>query len=300
MTSFLEKMAESSYERVRAAGQRESFEALARRASAAPAPLPLKLAGFDLIAELKLRSPAAGALTGRAFDARRQLEAYANGGAAAVSVLTEPLEFRGELAHLEAAAAQLRPRAVPVMRKDFLVDARQILEARAAGASGVLLIAAMLSDAALEDLLAAAAELGLFVLLEAFDAADLERIAALKLPTARIPVLVGVNSRDLRTLAVDFSRFAALAGQIRRDVPAVAESGIDSEVGIETVAAGGYQLALVGSALMREGDSRTSVAAFIATGRAAAARRAAAKGSATEAQPAAAAGPATTTEPECS
>jgi indole-3-glycerol phosphate synthase len=129
----------------------------------------------------------------------------------------------------------------------------------------------MLPDAELDEMLAAAAEHGLFVLLEAFDTADLERIARLKLPTDRIPVLVGINSRDLRTLAVDFARFAALAPQIRRDVPAVAESGITSERDIETVATAGYRLALVGSALMRDGDPGRSVEALVAAGRAAAA-----------------------------
>jgi indole-3-glycerol phosphate synthase len=158
------------------------------------------------------------------------------------------------------------------MRKDFLVDPVQILEARAAGASGVLLIAAMLSDSELDDMLAAAAEQGLFVLLEAFDPADLDRIARLKLPTDRIAVLVGINSRDLRSLAVDFARFAALAAQIRRDVPSVAESGIANEKDIDAVAASGYRLALVGSALMRDGDPRRTAGAFIAAGRAAAAR----------------------------
>ena len=200
------------------------------------------------------------------------MQAYAAGGAAAVSVLTEPEEFRGDLAQLESAAALLRPLDRPVMRKDFLVDPVQILEARAAGASGALLIAAMLTDGELDEMLAAAAEQGLFVLLEAFDTADLDRIARLPLPTDRVAVLVGINSRDLRTLTVDFARFAALAAQIRRDVPAVAESGITSERDIETVAAVGYRLALVGSALMRDGDPRGSVASFVAAGRAAAGR----------------------------
>jgi indole-3-glycerol phosphate synthase len=272
MPTFLERMAESSRARAKAARARDGFAALERRAASAPAPLPLRLRRFDLIAELKLRSPAMGTLADKGFDAGRQLSAYAAGGAAAVSVLTEPEEFKGDLAQLATAAEALRPLGCPVMRKDFLVDPVQILEARAAGASGVLLIAAMLSDSELDEMLAAAAAQELFVLLEAFDTADLDRIARLRLPTDRIPVLVGINSRDLRTLAVDFARFAALASQIRRDVPAVAESGIDSETGIEAVASRGYRLALVGSALMRDGDPRRSVASFIAAGRAATAR----------------------------
>lgn len=271
MPGFLERMTESSRARAKAARSREGLAALERSAASAPRPLPLRLDRFDLIAELKLRSPAMGTLADRGFDADRQLKAYAAGGAAAVSVLTEPDEFKGDLAQLATAAAALRPLGCPVMRKDFLVDAVQILEARGAGASGALLIAAMLSDAELDELLAAAAAHGLFVLLEAFDTADLDRIARLRLPTDRIPVLVGVNSRDLRTLAVDFARFVELASQIRRDVPAVAESGITSERDIGTVAAAGYRLALVGSALMRDGDPRRSVESFIAAGRTAAA-----------------------------
>jgi indole-3-glycerol phosphate synthase len=267
MSNFLERMAGNSRERVRSARARETEAALVARATHAPAPLPLALSGFDLIAELKLRSPAAGGLATADFDPAAQLDAYADGGAAAVSVLTEPQEFRGSLEHLKSAAAQLRPKGCPVMRKDFLVDPWQVVEARASGASGVLLIAAMLDDAVLGDMLAAAAEYGLFVLLEAFDADDLERIARLALP-ATIQTLVGINSRDLKTLAVDFARFGALAGMIRSDVPAVAESGIDNRDDIETVADLGYSLALVGSALMRNGDPRQAVAGFVGAGRA--------------------------------
>ena len=230
-------------------------------------PLPLTLAGFDLIAELKLRSPAAGGLAGEAFDPGEQLDAYVAGGAAAVSVLTEPDEFRGSLADLESAASRLRPSSCPVMRKDFLVDPYQVLEARASGASGVLLIAAMLTDTALDELFAAAREQQLFVLLEAFDSQDLDRLARMNLDASVAPVLIGVNSRNLKTLAVDFERFARLANEIRDDVPAVAESGIDDSADIATVAGLGYRLALVGSALMRNADVEETVASFVAAGR---------------------------------
>ena len=275
MTSFLDRMASLSRERARAARNQEPIDALTRRAEAAPDPLPLKLSSFDLIAELKLRSPAAGGLAGSRFDASHQLDAYVAGGAAAVSVLTEPEEFGGTLDHLAAAAARLRPAACPVMRKDFLVDPYQAVEARASGASGILLIAAMLGHPELDELVAAAQELKLFILLEAFDADDLDRLAKLKFDTARSQVLVGVNSRDLRTLAVDFERFAELAGQLRRDVPAVAESGIESRADIETVAGLGFSLALVGSALMRDAVAAGKVAELIAAGRNAGGGRAA-------------------------
>lgn len=267
MTGFLDRMAATSRERAEAARGREPLARLLERAQAAPAPLPLRLSGFDLIAELKRRSPAAGGLAAADFDPERQLLAYAAGGAAAISVLTEPDEFHGSLEQLEAAAALLRPLSCPVMRKDFLVDSYQVVEARAAGASGVLLIAAMLSDAELDELVATAAELELFVLLEAFDSDDLARLARLKLPAAGPTVLIGLNCRNLRTLAVDFDRFRALAGELRDDLPAVAESGVEGPDDIATVAALGYRLALVGSALMRNAGPEAAVADLLAAGR---------------------------------
>ena len=260
--SFLGRMAKASRERLEAACAREARKTLRERALAGSDAPRIHLGDFDLIAELKLRSPAAGALAETGFDRTAQLEAYAHGGAAAISVLTEPEEFKGELAHLEEAAALLKPHKVPAMRKDFLVDPYQVFEAKAAGAGGVLVIATMLSDDEVEGLLSAAAESGLFVLLEAFDASDLERIAKLRGPANApefAPVLCGVNCRDLKTLAVDFSRFAALAPHLPPGLKAVAESGVTSEDDIRAVANLGYELALVGSALMQAGDPVTQV-----------------------------------------
>jgi indole-3-glycerol phosphate synthase len=274
MDNFLERMASSSRDRVAAARARESLADLTARALVSPVPLALALSGFDLIAELKLRSPAQGGLADPDFDPSGQLQAYAAGGAAVVSVLTEPAEFNGTLAQLNAAATLLRPSSCPVMRKDFLVDAYQVVEARANGASGVLLIAAMLSDADLDEMTAAAAGLGLFVLLEAFDSDDLARIARLNLRSAQSQTLVGVNSRNLKTLAVDFGRFERLAGEMPDDVPAVAESGIETAADIETIARLGFSMALVGSALMRDADVQRTVAAFVTAGRGAIRERA--------------------------
>jgi indole-3-glycerol phosphate synthase len=140
MTNLLDEMRQSSMERVRQARQRESVAELERRAAQVPAApaLALSAAGFDVIAELKLRSPAAGVLKDAAHDWRGRVAAYARAGAAAVSVLTEPTRFDGSLDHLEQAARVLAPLGVPAMRKDFLVDPYQVLEARAAGAGGVL------------------------------------------------------------------------------------------------------------------------------------------------------------------
>lgn len=267
--SFLGHMASTSRERLVAARAVEAEKTLRERALSIGDAPRIQLGDFDLIAELKLRSPAAGALAETGFDRPAQLEAYARGGAAAISVLTEPEEFKGELAHLEEAAALLKPHGVPAMRKDFLVDPYQVYEAKAAGAGGVLVIATMLSDDEVEGLLSAAAESGLFVLLEAFDANDLDRISKLRGPANApdvAPVLCGVNCRDLKTLAVDFDRFAALAPHLPAGLKAVAESGVASEEDIRSVANLGYELALVGSALMQASDPVEQVRQLTAAG----------------------------------
>jgi indole-3-glycerol phosphate synthase len=265
--TFLMRMAESSRERVRAARATVSEATLERRALAMPKPPPLVLDRFDVIAELKLRSPAGGSLANDGFDAASQLASYARGGAAAVSVLTEPTEFRGELAHLAAAAAALAPQR-PAMRKDFLTDPYQVLEARAAGAGGVLVILAMLDDTAVRALVDCARRCGLFVLLEAFDRGDLERLEPYdRAQPVGPPVLAGVNCRDLRDLTIKLERFAELGPYLPRHLPVVAESGLNSAADVEAVAAAGYSLALVGSALMRAADPGATLADWIATGR---------------------------------
>ena len=156
------------------------------------------------------------------------------------------------------------------MRKDFLTDSYQVIEARAAGAGGVLVIVGLLDAAELDAVLACARELGLFVLLEAFTAEDLERIGTLALPATSAPVLAGVNSRNLRDLRVDFARFAELAPRLPPHLPAVAESGIDGVASVRAVAALGFRLVLVGSALMRTREPAAALADLLAAGRAAA------------------------------
>jgi indole-3-glycerol phosphate synthase len=203
--------------------------------------------------------------------------AYAEAGAAAVSVLTEPSRFDGSMRHLEQAARALGARVpvVPAMRKDFLVSPYQVLEARAAGAGGVLVILRMLPRADLEALVDEALAQGLFVLLEAFDAEDLELAAELVAARAvhRDLLLVGVNCRDLVTLEVVPGRLEALAPRLPRDVARVAESGVATAADAARVAAAGYDLALVGSALMTGDDPRTLAAAMLEAARAAVARR---------------------------
>ncbi len=264
--NFLADMAAQSAARVRAARSTQGEAALLAACRAAPPVTPLRLGGFDLIAEIKRNSPAEGALA-LSDDVAARARAYARAGASAVSVLTEPARFDGSLADLEAASAALQGSGVPAMRKDFLVDPWQALEARAAGAGGVLLIVAMLDDAALAELLAAAREQGLFVLLEAFDEADLERAAKhLPGPVGGAPRLVGVNTRDLRTLAVDSARLARLAPRLPEGVPAVAESGLHAPADAAAAAGLGYRAALVGTALMRAADPGALIAAMRAAG----------------------------------
>ncbi len=269
MSNFLAAMARESRSRVSDARSREPEGALHSRALETPRPPRLRLdAGFDVIAEIKRRAPSAGSLgpSPRAGLAAGRARAYARGGAAAISVLTEPRWFGGDLADLEGAA---RSTSLPAMRKDFLVDPYQLLEARAAGAGGALLIVHLVKDAVLVEMLEAAAGLGLFVLLESFAEPDLERIGSL-LPRARrlgLDVLVGVNARDLTSLEVSPTRLAALAASLPSGVPCVAESGLATPDDIRGVASRGYRLALVGSALMRSADPSGLTAELVAAGR---------------------------------
>ena len=271
--SFLERMAQSSRERLTRAKAERSEAKLLEAALAQPAPPGIKLDTFSILAELKLHSPSEGQLATEDLDPRAQVVAYAQGGAAAVSVLTEPAAFHGSLERLEVAARALTPLGCPAMRKDFLVAPYQVLEARLAGAGGVLLIIAMLDDGVLVEMLDCADQCGLFVLLEAFDSFDLERakqLLAQRPPGSAAPVLVGVNSRDLKTLHVDTGRFARLAPQLPEGYPAVAESGLASAADVTGVAQAGYSAALVGSALMRGGQPQLRVAELKAAGESAA------------------------------
>ncbi len=235
--------------------------------------VPLKLGAFEVIAEIKDRSPAEGALNSYGdSDRNSRAKSYAAGGAAAISVLTEPSRFDGDMAHLEAVVAAVPD--TPVMRKDFLVEPVQILEARKAGASGVLLIATMLGDAKLREMLEISWEHGLFVLLESFDEEDLRRSSGLldepviQDRAASDQLLIGVNTRNLRTLEVDPDRLETLAPALPV-ARCVAESGLLVPSDAARVAAWGYRVALVGSALMRSDDAATLVTAMRDAGAAA-------------------------------
>jgi indole-3-glycerol phosphate synthase len=277
-SGFLEQMAQGSRERAEQAKRERPQSKLLEQIQSVPAPprLTASAQGFDLIAELKMRSPAVGQLGAADEDVVTRVQRYAKAGAAAVSVLTEPSRFDGSLQHLELATRALSGSLVPAMRKDFLVDPYQVLEARAAGAGGVLVILRMLHLDEINALLDCARRVGLFVLIEAFDERDIERAHAIvdARLTGRGPMnlhdqlLVGVNCRDLATLQVVLGRLEQLAHLLPTSVPRVAESGVGSAEDARRVASVGYGFALVGSALMKGGDPFALVHDMLAAGRA--------------------------------
>lgn len=258
MSDFLEQMAISSRRRaevLRAGRGEDDLYRRAREADAAPA-LRLSQQGFDLIAEIKLASPSEGRLAIDAQGIAGRASTYGRSGACAVSVLTEPDYFGGDIRHLETAAVGLAVSGIPVLAKDFIIDPCQVCEARIAGAGGILLIIRMLDNGTASEILELSLELGMFVLLEAFDHEDLARAGALiRNRTQKTDqLLVGLNTRDLQSLKVDPDRLTRLAGDFPAGVARVAESGIDNENDAARVAGLGYSLALIGTALMKDPD----------------------------------------------
>lgn len=196
-----------------------------------------------VVAEVKRASPSAGPIA--EADPAQRARVYQGAGAAAISVLTEPRHFDGSLADLRAVHLAT---SVPVLRKDFLVHPAQLMEARVEGADAVLLIAAALTQAELEAMLATAGDLGLGALVEAHTEEDLEKALA---TDAKI---LGVNARDLETLDVDLDRALGLLREVPTDRIAVAESGISTRRHVERAAEAGARAVLVGEALMRAED----------------------------------------------
>lgn len=281
-TGFLGEMAASSRQRSRLAQERLPADSLRLRAAAREEASRLVLAeeGFDVIAEVKLVSPAEGRLAANDDGAERvgaQSRSYAGAGACAISVLTEPSRFGGALDYVERATVAT---SLPIMRKDFLVDRYQVIEARAAGASGVLVIARILTDDELCALVEEAHALGMFALVECFDERDIERVGALwhrldamaeraaaENDPRMVRSLLGVNCRDLSTLQVDFARLETLAQRLPEGVVSVAESGLHTAKDARTVAEMGYRTALVGSALMRAKSPAKLLESMVAQGR---------------------------------
>ena len=203
---------------------------------------------YGLIAEIKKASPSAGLIRSD-FDPPAFARAYASGGASCLSVLTDTPFFQGSDDDLRAARRQVE---LPVLRKDFILDPYQILESRHIGVDCVLLIMAALSDAAASELAAAAAELGLEVLAEVHDGAELDR--ALRLGVR----MIGINNRNLKTLETDLGTTERLAPEVPPDHIVVAESGIRRSEDLDRLAAAGVRCFLVGETLMREPDLATA------------------------------------------
>jgi indole-3-glycerol phosphate synthase len=213
----------------------------------------LRAPGVSLIAEVKRASPSKGPLRPD-LEVGPLVKAYEAAGARAVSVLTEQDHFRGSLDDLHAAAANT---ALPLLRKDFVVDPYQVHEARAFGASAVLLIAALLSDEQLAGLAGLAKDLGLDVLLEVHDEAEMGRALWVE------GTIIGVNNRDLRTFDVSLETTVRLAGMVPGDRLLVGESGIRGHDDVERLASCGVDAVLVGESILSGGDAGVAAAALM-------------------------------------
>lgn len=240
-------------------------ETLLRRAADRPAPVSLRaaLAGRQtaVIAEIKRASPSRGVFP-VPVDPPHVAGDYLRGGAAALSVLTDEPFFHGSLADLEAAAAVAheRPHPAPVLRKDFVLDEYQILEARASGADAVLLIVAALDDSALRSLLASANEQGIEVLVEVHDAPEMERAVAVG------ATLIGINNRDLHTFVVDLAVTETLAPLAPAGTTLVGESGIFTRADLLRLNRSGVHAVLVGESLITAPDRTGAVRALLGEG----------------------------------
>jgi indole-3-glycerol phosphate synthase len=226
----------------------------------------LSAPGVSVIAEVKRASPSRGHLAW-VPDPAALGAAYADGGAAAISVLTEPAHFRGTIGDLAQVAAAV---PVPVIRKDFVVDAYQVWEARRAGAAAVLLIVAALDDRTLAGLLDEVTAAGLDALVEVHDRDEAARAGAAYAAAANPPpAVVGVNARDLTTLQVDPDRFAACVDALPDGALAVAESGVAGAVDVARAAAAGARAVLVGEHVVTSAEPAAAVRRLVEAGAAA-------------------------------
>jgi indole-3-glycerol phosphate synthase len=258
MSTILDTIVASKRREVAAAKERTPEDALLRRLADAPPPRRFRDAlerpgDIGVIAEVKKASPSAGVLRAD-FDPVAIAKSYANHGAACLSVLTDEPFFQGRLEYLSAIRGAV---AIPLLRKDFIVDRYQLLEARAAGADAVLLIAEVLPDPDLSLLLADAAALGMEALVELHDADQLPRVLATG------TALVGVNNRDLRTFVTRLEHTLDLAPRVPADRCLVSESGIRTRADLDRLRAAGVKAVLVGESLMRAPDVGAALTALI-------------------------------------
>jgi indole-3-glycerol phosphate synthase len=258
MSDILERIVAVKRDEVAAAKARRSEASLrvaaqalrGQRGFAAALGAKIEAGRAAVIAEVKKASPSKGVLREH-FVPADIAASYERGGAACLSVLTDAQFFQGSAAYLEAARAAC---ALPVLRKDFIVDAYQVVEARAMGADCILLIAACLDDARMADLEAQAHALGMDVLVEVHDGAELDRALRLKTP------LVGINNRNLRTFEVSLDTTLSLLSRVPADRLLVTESGILAPADVRRLRGAGVNAFLVGEAFMRAADPGTALA----------------------------------------
>ncbi len=208
---------------------------------------------YALIAEIKKASPSAGLIRAD-FDPAALARAYANAGAACLSVLTEEDHFQGQDVYMQAAR---EASGLPVLRKDFMLEIWQIAEARVLGADCILLIMACLDDALAREMEAYAHAIGLDVLVEVHDEAEFDRALALTSP------LIGVNNRNLKTLQIDLRTTERLAQRLPKDRVLVAESGLKTPADLARMAKAGAQRFLIGESLMRQADVEAATRALL-------------------------------------
>ena len=255
MATYLDEIL--AFHRARAAGDGRPEADLAARLATAPRPRGFAAAlaastAVGVIAEVKRRSPSKGPLAPD-LDPAALARTYEHGGAACISVLTDEPHFGGSAADLVAARNAV---ALPVLRKDFTVDRRDLYDARAMGADAVLLIVAALSDAELAAFVVLGAELGLDCLVEVHDEAELDRALAAG------ATLVGVNQRDLRTFTVDPERACRVGAAMPAGIVRVAESGIGTPEDVARLVEAGFDAILVGEALVTNADPTAALRAL--------------------------------------
>ncbi len=220
----------------------------------------LKRPGVSLIAECKKASPSKGLIVPH-YDAVEIAQAYAKAGASAISVLTDGRHFQGSLADLRDVKEAVGKKKVPVLRKDFIFDPYQVYEARVAGADALLLIAAVLGDTDLKELLALTQRLEMNALIEVHTEEEVARVLPLQ------PRIIGINNRNLQTFAVDFDNTARLRQLIPAEVVIVGESGIKTAVDVRKMAQIGVDAILVGETLVKSKDIYKTTAELVKAGR---------------------------------
>lgn len=263
LQGILGEIVEQRLVRIEEAKRERSFEEVRAIAESSRVPLSLQRAiasnkGMSLIAEMKRSSPSAGEMDSN-LDPANRASLYCASGATALSVLTEQDFFSGSIEDLSAVAVISRASRVPVLRKDFIVDEYQVYESRAGGADCILLVIAILDPKQYADLYEVSISMGMDVLVEVFDEAELE--VALEVE----PQIVGINNRNLHTLQTSLSVFEELAKKIPNDRIKVAESGMKSSADVERMGYAGASAVLVGESLMKAGgDLRELVEAMAA------------------------------------